>query len=98
TLTGDAGLNRFVWDQRYEGASRVANSPLWGGSTDGPEALPGKYQVRVTVRGQSQTVPLEIIPDPRMADITVQDLQKQFDLLLQIRDRVKQVHDTVNQI
>jgi inorganic triphosphatase YgiF len=86
-----------VWDLRYEGATRVPRSPLWGGSTDGPEALPGKYQVRLTVNGKQYTEPLEIVPDPRLK-VTQQDLEKQFDLLLKIRDRVTQAHETVNQI
>lgn len=96
-LPVDAGLNRFVWDMRYEGASRVPHSPLWAGSTDGPEALPGTYQVRLTVNGKSYTSPLEIKADPRL-NIGQDDLQKQFDLLIKIRDRVKETHDTVNQI
>jgi photosystem II stability/assembly factor-like uncharacterized protein len=96
-LPVDAGLNRFVWDLRYEGASRVPHSPLWGGSTDGPEALPGNYQVRLTVNGKAYTAPLEIKPDRRL-NVSQQDLQKQFDLLIKIRDRVKETHDTVNQI
>ncbi len=96
-LPADAGLNRFVWDLRYEGASKVPHSPLWAGSTEGPEALPGNYQVRLTVQGKSYTAPLEIKPDPRLK-VTQADLQKQFDLLIKIRERVTQVHDTVNQI
>ncbi|HEX5434766.1 MAG TPA: glycosyl hydrolase, partial [Candidatus Angelobacter sp.] len=96
-LPTEAGLNRFVWDLRYEGASRVPHSPLWGGSTNGPVALPGKYEVRLTVNGKSYTEPLEIQPDPRLK-VTQQDLEKQFDLLLKIRDRVTEAHDTVNQI
>jgi photosystem II stability/assembly factor-like uncharacterized protein len=96
-LPTEAGLNRFVWDLRYEGATRVPRSPLWGGGTEGPEALPGKYQVRLTVNGKQYTAPLEIVPDPRLK-VTQQDLEKQFDLLLKIRDRVTQAHDTINQI
>ena len=96
-LPTDAGLNRFVWDMRYEGATRVPHSPLWGGSTDGPEAVPGKYQVRLTVNGKQYTAPLEIVPDPRLK-VTQQDLEKQFDLLMKIRERVTQAHETVNQI
>jgi inorganic triphosphatase YgiF len=90
-------LNRFVWDLHYEGATRVPGSPLWAGNTDGPEALPGNYQVRLTVNGKSYTAPLEIKPDPRL-QATQQDLEKQFDLLIKIRERVTQAHDTVNQI
>jgi hypothetical protein len=93
----EAGINRFVWDLRYEGAERIPNSPLWGGSTEGPTALPGKYQVRLTVDGKSQTQPLEIAPDPRLK-VTEEDLKKQFDLMQAILGKVTQVHDAVKQI
>ena len=82
---------------RYEGATRVPHSPLWAGNTDGPAALPGVYQVRLTVNGKQYTAPLEIKNDPRLK-VTQQDLEKQFDLLIKIRDRVTQAHETVNQI
>jgi photosystem II stability/assembly factor-like uncharacterized protein len=93
----EAGLNRFVWDLQYEGSSRVPHSPLWGGNTDGPIALPGNYQVKLTVQGKSYTAPLEIKPDPRVT-ATQADLERQFDLRLKIRGRVTQAHDTINQI
>jgi hypothetical protein len=96
-LPTEAGLNRFVWDMRYEGATKVPRSPLWAGGTDGPEAVPGKYQVRLTLNGKQYNAPLEIVPDPRLK-VTQQDLEKQLDLLLKIRDRVTQAHETVNQI
>ncbi|HEY2169027.1 MAG TPA: glycosyl hydrolase, partial [Candidatus Angelobacter sp.] len=96
-LPTDAGLNRFVWDMRYEGATKVPHSPLWAGGTDGPEAVPGKYQVRLTVNGKQYTAPLEIVADPRLK-VTQQDLEKQLDLLMKIRERVTQAHETVNQI
>jgi hypothetical protein len=96
-LPTEAGLNRFIWDMRYEGATKVPHSPLWAGGTDGPEAVPGKYQVRLTVNGKQYIAPLEIVPDPRLK-VTQQDLEKQFDLLIKIRERVTQAHETVNQI
>ena len=96
-LPGDAGLNRFVWDLKYEGASRVPHAPLWAGSTDGPEAVPGNYQVRLTVFGKSYSAPLQIVPDPRSKDSRA-DLEKQFDLLMKIRGKVTETDDTVNQI
>ena len=96
-LSSEAGLNRFVWDLQYEESSRVPHSPLWGGNTDGPVALPGNYQVKLTVQGKSYTAPLEIKPDPRVKAAQA-DLEKQFDLRLKIRDRVTQAHDTINEI
>jgi photosystem II stability/assembly factor-like uncharacterized protein len=96
-LPTDAGINRFVWDLRYEGAPRIPNSPLWGGSTDGPLALPGDYQVRLTVDGKSQTQPFKVVPDPRLK-ITAEDLKKQFELMQQILGKVTEVHDAVRQM
>jgi photosystem II stability/assembly factor-like uncharacterized protein len=96
-LPTEAGLNRFVWDLHYEGATAVPHAPLWGGSTKGPEALPGAYQVRLTFLGKTYTAPLQIEPDPRLK-VTQADLQKQFDLLVKIREKVSETDDTINQI
>jgi photosystem II stability/assembly factor-like uncharacterized protein len=96
-LPADAGLNRFVWDLRYEGATKVPRAPLWGGGTEGPVALPGTYRVRLTVLGESYTAPLEIKADPRV-NVSQEDLAKQFDLLLKIRDKVTQTDDAIIQI
>lgn len=97
SLPADAGLNRFVWDMRYEGATPVPHAPLWGGGTEGPEALPGAYQVRLTVLGKSYTAPLEIQADPRLK-VSQDDLTRQFDLLLKIRDKVTETDDAIIQI
>jgi photosystem II stability/assembly factor-like uncharacterized protein len=96
-LPADAGLNRFVWDLDYERASKVPHAPLWAGRSEGPKALPGEYQVRLTVLGKSYTAPLEIKPDPRLA-VTQADLQKQFDLGLKIRDKLTETNDAIIQI
>jgi photosystem II stability/assembly factor-like uncharacterized protein len=93
----EAGINRFVWNLHYESAPRIPNSPLWGGSTEGPLALPGDYQVRLTVDGKSETQPFKILPDPRLK-VTADDLKKQFDLMEAILGKVTQVHDAVRQI
>src|SRR5271169_1442365 len=96
-LPADVGLNRFAWDLRYEGATKVPHAPLWGGNTNGPVALPGMYQVRLTVLGNSYTAPLEVVPDPRLT-VSQPELTKQFDLLLKIRDAVAATDDTIVQI
>jgi hypothetical protein len=95
----EAGLNRFVWDLRFEDAHRVPGYYLWeyNGGAHGPVALPGHYQVRLTVGGQSQTAPLEVKLDPRV-NVTQADLEQQFNMLLEIRQELSRVYDTVNQI
>ncbi|HET9306824.1 MAG TPA: hypothetical protein VFO46_12420 [Candidatus Sulfotelmatobacter sp.] len=96
-IPSEAGINRFAWDLHYEGTPRIPNSPLWGGSTDGPLALPGEYQARLTVDGKSQTQPFKIVPDSRL-QVTAEDLKKQFDLMQSILGKVTQVHDAVRQM
>jgi photosystem II stability/assembly factor-like uncharacterized protein len=95
----EAGLNRFVWDLRYEEAHRVPGYYLWeyGGGSHGPVAVPGHYQVRLTVGGESQTAPLDLKLDPRV-HVSQADLDQQFNLLVQIHDRLNQTYDAVNQI
>jgi photosystem II stability/assembly factor-like uncharacterized protein len=96
-LPAKAGLNRFAWDLRYPEASSFEGMVLWGGGTEGPVAVPGTYQAKLTVAGKSQTEPFEVRKDPRLA-VTVADLQKQFDLAMKIRDKLTQTHDAIKRI
>jgi hypothetical protein len=96
-LPKEKGLNRFVWNLRYEDASRVQPLVLWSGGVQGPLAVPGAYQVRFTAGGKPQTAPLEVKLDPRV-QTSAADVQRQFDLLLQIRSKVTETHDAINQL
>jgi len=83
-----AGTNRFTWDLRYTGATVFEGEIMWGARAEqGPLAVPGRYQVRITADGASQTQPLDLKLDPRH-HVTLEDLQKQFDLAIKIRDEV----------
>ncbi len=95
----EAGLNRFVWDLRYEDARHVPGYFLYeyGTGARGPVAVPGHYQVRLTVGAQTQTSDLDLKLDPRVK-ISQADLEGQFNLLIQTRDELNRVYDTVNQI
>jgi photosystem II stability/assembly factor-like uncharacterized protein len=91
-----AGMNRFVWNLRYPGATKVTGADLepWH-RHDGPMVVPGAYQVRLTVDDQSQTQALEVLPDPRIT-ASPQDLAAQRDLLLDIRDSLSQTNEAIN--
>jgi hypothetical protein len=95
----EAGLNRFVWDLRYEEAHHVPGYYLWeyGGGARGPVAIPGHYQVRLTVGDQSQTAAFDLKLDPRV-QVSAADLEQQLTLLLQMREELSRVYDAVNQI
>jgi len=100
----EEGLNRFVWDLHYDESNRVPGYFLWeyNEGAKGPLALPGKYQVRLTSAqngstGKSLTAPFEVKIDPRVT--TAQsDLEKQFKLLMDVREQLNRVYDAVNQI
>jgi hypothetical protein len=82
------GTNRFNWDLRYAGSTVFEGEVLWGARAEqGPLAIPGTYQVRVTADGISETQPLELTLDPR-EHVTLAELQAQFDLAIKIRDQV----------
>jgi hypothetical protein len=92
-----AGLNRFVWNLRYPDASRFRGMILWAGNTNGPTAVPGTYQVRLSAAGKTLTESFEVQKDPRVAT-TQAEFQKQFELHLKIRDKLTEVHDSITRI
>jgi len=67
-----AGLNRFVWDLRYpRPASLEHNYPIWAiahktpAEPLGPQVVPGRYIVKLTVDGKTYAQPLQVRRDPR---------------------------------
>jgi photosystem II stability/assembly factor-like uncharacterized protein len=104
-LSKKVGLNRFVWDLRYERppALRYGYSIAAAYGEDanmvpeGPLALPGKYQVRLTVNGRSYNAPLDVKLDPRVR-IPQLALSQQLALELKIIEGMKQSYEVVQQV
>ena len=96
-LTTDVGLNRFVWDLRYAESVRFPGMILWAGETRGPRVVPGRYQVKLTVDGNTMTESFEVKPDPRLTT-SAADFAKQLELGLKIRDKVSETHRAIIQI
>jgi len=92
-----AGLNRFVWDLRYEPPSKVPGIISWADSPTGPLVVPGNYAARLSDGDKNYMAPIEVREDPRI-HTSESDLQKQFDLALRIRDCITQADDAVNEI
>jgi hypothetical protein len=80
---------------RYPGAKTFDGMVFWSGSTQGPEAVPGTYEVRLTVDGKVYTDHIVLEKDPRLDNVTVADLKEQFDLGLKVRDEVTAANDMV---
>ncbi len=93
-IPAEAGMNRFVWDLRYEPPAKIPAAIYDNGKPEGPLALPGTLQVRLTVAGKSYTAPIEIKMDPRVKTSS-DDLRAQFDLLLKLRDREEEMNKAI---
>ena len=94
----NAGYNTVTWDLRYPGATSFPGMILWGGSVNGPLAAPGTYQIRMTTDGRVQTQPLRVRRNPNFRDVSDADLQAQFDLAIQIRDKTSEANNAVIRI
>ncbi|MBW3546053.1 MAG: hypothetical protein KY428_10730 [Bacteroidetes bacterium] len=91
------GLNRFVWDMRYEGAKDFEGMVLWWAGLQGPKAVPGEYKVRMTIGEQVQEQPFVILADPRI-EASQADLQAQFDFLKSVISKVTESHEAISDI
>lgn len=91
------GINRFEWDLRAEEGTIVKTKEKLAVKPRGPRVPPGQYGARLTINGESQMVPIEIVKDPRVKTDAA-DLQAQYDLLLAIRDKIGAGNDAINRI
>ncbi len=93
------GMNRYVWDMRYNDVPRLPDYYLYEyqSGISGAMAMPGHYTVRLTVDGQTQRAPLELRMNP-LVKTSVADLQKQFDLVRQIQAELTRVNQTIAQV
>src|SRR5439155_19429779 len=60
TIRANEGMNQFAWYLRYDYPIQIQGPFYSSTGPKGPLALPGEYQVRLTVGGKSQTAPLHL--------------------------------------
>ncbi len=104
-LAKTSGTHRFVWDLRYASPSAIHHeysmaAPIASGTAtepDGPLALPGEYEVRLIVSGQTATANLTVEQDPRV-HVSAEDLAKQFALQQKIGAALTQATVTIRAI
>lgn len=89
-LSAAPGLHRFVWDLHYPRPKAVRSSfPIAAIPHDtpldpqGPRAVPGRYTVRMTAGGVTQTQSFELLPDPAVR-ASQADLEAQLALARKI--------------
>ena len=95
SLEKSAGMHRFRWDLRYQGPPNED-----GDRRSGPLAVPGTYQVRLTVDDWSETRTFEVLIDPRIAmdEVSQDDLVEQRDFNLKMTELIANVWNVVEQI
>jgi photosystem II stability/assembly factor-like uncharacterized protein len=104
-LSKRTGMNRFVWDLRYERPKALrygySIAAAYGEDAimipEGPLVVPGIYQVKLTVDGRSYTAPLEVKLDPRVK-IPQLALGQQLALEMKISETMNQSYSGVQQI
>jgi hypothetical protein len=91
--------NPHIWDEpRFKG-KETRPVTHWGldPAEVGPLATPGRYTVKLTVDGQTQTQPIEILKDPKVPT-SDKDLDLSVKLQLRLRDDISASADMVNAI
>ena len=85
TLSASAGLHRWVWDLHHMAPDSLRHTyPIAAVRhktprlPQGPRALPGEYQVKLTIDRQVFTAPLTLRMDPRVKTSAI-DWQQNFD-------------------
>lgn len=92
------GMNRFVWDLRYPGPDVIPSAQFSLAYTGGLNAPPGGYTLRVEAGDERREVTVRVNLDPRIPSVTESDLEAQFQLARQVRDRLSEVHAAIREI
>jgi hypothetical protein len=93
-IPAKVGPNLFAWDLRYEPPVKIPAAIYDEGDPVGPLVMPGNYQARLTVAAKTSTAAIEVRIDPRLKT-SLDDLQKQFDLMLKLRDRQEEMNRSI---
>ncbi len=98
-IPSDAGANRFAWDLRRTDPEKIPGAFYSDDGPRGPLVTPGHYQIRLTVRGTSQSAPLEVLLDPRLkGQIADRDINELAALSMQTSADIDALHKAVNGI
>ncbi|HYJ86820.1 MAG TPA: hypothetical protein VEW46_12235 [Pyrinomonadaceae bacterium] len=94
----EKGLNRIAWNLRMGGAE-VRRPPseeetAFAGPPRGPQVLPGRYTVKLTVGDKTFEQPVEVRLDP-MLNVPLSDLQAQHELQVKLRDMQSAVNSSL---
>ncbi len=99
------GINRFVWNLRYAGPTRLTferpsgeeESEFARLAGQGPRVVPGTYTVAVTVRGRTETRTVTVEPDP-FVPANPADFEAQLTAGLAQRNALSALNEMLNRL
>ena len=95
-LTPRAGLNSVSWDLRRAAPTTLQGVVLFGAPPGGgATVLPGRYQVRLTAAGTTQTQAFDVRADPRLDPIPAALLAERDSIANLLVARIGEIHDAV---
>ncbi|MEO1054201.1 MAG: glycosyl hydrolase [Bacteroidota bacterium] len=89
------GLNRFTWDFRTQGLTKVPNAFIFGADYRGHRVAPGKYKARMTFGDQVSEVDL-VIKEPVDITVPASAWRAQQMLMEQIEQNINDMHQSIN--
>ena len=94
------GVNRTVWDLRHDGFRRPRRS--WssysGRSTvRGPQALSGRYTVRIDFEGEEASAVVEVRDDPRF-EVPIAEQREKLDFIMTVGRRQEVATEAVDRL
>ncbi len=104
SFEAEAGLNRIVWDLKDQAPHLVEGAIMSLSYTGGPYLPPGTYRATLEVgpddpssEGEtwSDSRTFEVLADPRLDDVTQEDLEEQYEMLDGLSARLTAVHDAI---
>jgi photosystem II stability/assembly factor-like uncharacterized protein len=97
TLPAQPGMNRYVWNLRYDDPVEIPGAFYAGLPPRGPLVLPGSYTLKLSYAGQTHTVALTVAADPRDQG-SLAGLRRKFALAMQVYHDQDTLHRAVNEI
>ena len=98
TLPVKAGVNRAIWDFRWDGAEMIPGGKLdFGYPRVGPMAVAGDYSIKLKVGDEEYSAALELLPDPRQT-ASEEDQQEHLVFALEVRDTITKLTRTVGKL
>jgi hypothetical protein len=96
-IPAKAGMNRMVWDLRYDDPAQIPGAFYEGEAPRGPIVPPGQYQLRLKLGGKTRTAALTVVADPRVANSDASIAAKTALALATYHD-IDTLHRAVNDI